>query len=133
MRQIIVFALIFLTFSHSYGQNFSLSRNLESIDLWNGNIPDHGGSRGSEIISSKGSVTGVSIPRLIVHRPEHSNGTAILVISGGGMPISNWEKRALPLPAGCNRKVLLHSSLFTGFRRRAGPQPMFLLKMHNVL
>ncbi len=96
MKHIIVLALIFLMAGHSHGQNLTLSKNLEPIDLWKSNMPDQGGLRGSEIISDKGSVTHVSIPRLIVHRPEHPNGTAILVISGGGYAHIEMGKESTP-------------------------------------
>lgn len=96
MKHIIVLALIFLLAGHSHGQNLTLSKNLESIDLWKSNMPDQGGLRGSEIISDKGSVTHVSIPRLIVHRPEHPNGTAILVIGGGGYAHIEMGKESTP-------------------------------------
>ncbi|WP_267405067.1 MULTISPECIES: alpha/beta hydrolase [unclassified Chryseobacterium] len=81
-------------------KNFILSKDAEQIDLWRGNMPDKGGSKNGEIINDKGSVTNVSTPRLIVHQPKNPNGTAILVISGGGYahielgkesnPTANW-------------------------------------------
>ncbi len=81
-------------------KNFILSKDAEQIDLWRGNMPDKGGSKNGEIINDKGSVTNVSTPRLIVHQPKNPNGTAILIISGGGYahielgkesnPTANW-------------------------------------------
>ncbi|WP_428329770.1 alpha/beta hydrolase [Mucilaginibacter sp.] len=72
----------------------------EEIPLWHGNMPDGPGPQGIEQVSAKGSVTNVSQPRLIIHLPQHPNGTAILVISGGGYahieqgnesgPAANW-------------------------------------------
>jgi acetyl esterase/lipase len=70
------------------------------ILLWPASPPDGPGPAGAEHVSDKGSVTNVSSPRLIVHRPAHPNGVAMLVISGGGYahieagnesgPAANW-------------------------------------------
>lgn len=96
MKQILVFALIFLMAVCTRGQNFSLSKNPEQIELWNGHMPDRGGWGGPGIISAKGSVTHVSTPRLIIHRPDHPNGTAVLVISGGGYAHIELGKESSP-------------------------------------
>lgn len=57
----------------------------ETLDLWPGNRPPQGrGPDGPEKVSAKGSVTQVSRPRLIVYRPAQPNGSAALVIAGGG-------------------------------------------------
>jgi len=100
-----VFMLMFSIISHSVEaqsgkQSFSLPEDSEQIDLWSGTMPDKAGFRGPEIISDKGSVTHISVPRLIVHHPKNPNGTAVLVISGGGYahielgkesnPTANW-------------------------------------------
>lgn len=105
MKRLIVLTVALLLMSHaadaqSGKQSFTLPSDSEQIDLWNAVMPDKGGSRGPEIISNKGSITHISTPRLIVHRPQHPNGTAILVISGGGYahielgkeshPTANW-------------------------------------------
>lgn len=85
---IIITALLFSTCAstsaQTKGQKFNIQSNIEQIDLWSSNMPDSVGNRSSEIISNRGSVTNVSTPRLIVHQPKNPNGTAILVISGGG-------------------------------------------------
>ncbi|WP_183571977.1 alpha/beta hydrolase [Mucilaginibacter sp. X5P1] len=60
------------------------SNRMEEIPLWHSTPPDGPGPQGTERVSDKGSYTNVSQPRLIVHLPKHANGTAILVISGGG-------------------------------------------------
>ena len=61
------------------------SNQPREIPLWsNGNMPGGTGPQGGEVVSGKGSYTNISHPRLIVHIPQHPNGTAVLVISGGG-------------------------------------------------
>ncbi|MEN4759950.1 alpha/beta hydrolase [Chryseobacterium sp. C39-AII1] len=100
---ILVFSFFFASNfvdAQTTNKNFILSKDAEQIDLWRGNMPDKGGSKNGEIINDKGSVTNVSTPRLIVHQPKNPNGTAILVISGGGYahielgkesnPTANW-------------------------------------------
>jgi len=57
----------------------------KQIQLWPaGNMPGGAGPQGPEVVSSKRSYTNISQPRLIVHYPQHPNGIAMLVISGGG-------------------------------------------------
>jgi len=56
----------------------------EEIPLWTGAPPDGPGPAGREKISVKGSYTNISQARLIVHKPKHPNGMAVMVISGGG-------------------------------------------------
>lgn len=69
----------------------------KEIKLWPGAMPDDGGgSRNDEMVSAKGSVTQVSTPRLLVHRPEHPNGTAVLIISGGGYAHIELGKESNP-------------------------------------
>lgn len=74
---LILFSLFYI--SASYGQTKSTE-----ILLWPGTPPDGPGPTGAEHISDKGSYTHISQPRLIVHRPAHPNGVAMLIISGGG-------------------------------------------------
>lgn len=77
-------------------KDYQISSTLEQIPLWSHMMPDTFGSRGAEIISSKGSVTNISNPRLIVHQPKNPNGTAILVISGGGYAHIELGKESTP-------------------------------------
>jgi len=56
----------------------------QAIGLWPGAPPGGTGPSGPEHVSAKGSITNVSHPRLLAYRPAKPNGTAILVISGGG-------------------------------------------------
>ncbi|WP_158797842.1 alpha/beta hydrolase [Pedobacter sp. L105] len=60
------------------------SNGSDEIPLWRGVPPDGPGPRGRERVSDKGSYTHISQARLIVHRPKHPNGMAVLIISGGG-------------------------------------------------
>ena len=54
-----------------------------AIVLWPGASPG-GAAPGPQRDSAKGSITQVDQPYLIVHRPAQPNGTAILLVSGGG-------------------------------------------------
>jgi acetyl esterase/lipase len=57
----------------------------EKMALWAPSaIPDGPGPSGPLHSSASGSVTNISAPMLIVHRPLHPKGIGILVISGGG-------------------------------------------------
>ena len=73
----------------------------EQILLWNAQtMPDGVGPGGAENVTGNGSVTNVSKPRLIVKKPVHPNGMAVLIIGGGGYehiqighesnPVTNW-------------------------------------------
>jgi acetyl esterase/lipase len=53
------------------------------IDLWS-QPPGTAPSPGPERVSDKGALTHVTRPRLRVYRPDRPNGTAIVVIAGGG-------------------------------------------------
>lgn len=58
------------------------------ITLWPGSPPGGGASDKPEQIGmegkGKGALTGVSQPRLRVYRPARPNGTAVLIMGGGG-------------------------------------------------
>ncbi len=54
------------------------------IYLWNNKIPDGPGPTGFNQISKKGSLTNISVPKLLVSVPANPKGVAVLVISGGG-------------------------------------------------
>jgi len=74
------------------------------IDLWPGPPPGDGGPHEPERLyksgSHAGAVSNISVPRIEVYRPPHPNGTAIIVIGGGGyarigmgqevMPTATW-------------------------------------------
>lgn len=68
----------------------------EEIDLWQGVPPNGPGPQKPENVSSKGSYTNILRPRLIVHRPQHPTGTAMLVISGGGYAHINIGSESTP-------------------------------------
>ena len=51
--------------------------------LWPG-APPGGAAPGPQRDSARGSITQVEQPYLLVHRPAQPNGTAILLVSGGG-------------------------------------------------
>lgn len=76
----------------------------EVINLWSGAMPGGGKPPGPEKVGSGGSATGsvsnVTVPRMVVVRPKNPNGAAVLVIGGGGyfriqigsaaMPAAQW-------------------------------------------
>ncbi|RAJ31808.1 alpha/beta hydrolase [Pedobacter cryoconitis] len=76
---------------------FQVQPDLKQISLWGNAIPDGPGPQGAEKMTDKGSVTNVSNPRLIVHQPAKPNGTAILVISGGGYAHIELGKESTPV------------------------------------
>lgn len=79
-----IFWIIFLFSNLSFAQNKEQAQSLlPAITLWT-KIPDGPGPQGGEIISSKGSFTNISTPKLIIHQPIHPNGIAVLIVSGGG-------------------------------------------------
>lgn len=74
------------------------------IDLWPGAPPGEGGPHGPERVyrsgSHAGAVSNIGVPRIEVYTPPHPNGTAVMVIGGGGyarigmgqevMPTATW-------------------------------------------
>lgn len=100
-KQLLILAFTATLISHvaeaqSGNTNFARIRKSEQLNLWKDHLPDDNGTRGPEIISDKGSVTRVSTPRLIIHRPKNPNGTAVLVISGGGYAHIEMGKESRP-------------------------------------
>lgn len=89
--KVLLCGMMVLIFQHSYAQS-----RIEEIPLWDRAIPDGPGPGGAERVSKKGSYTNISQPRLIVHRPKHPNGTAMLVISGGGYAHIELGKESTP-------------------------------------
>jgi acetyl esterase/lipase len=61
---------------------------VEEIDLWPGAPPGPGGGHGPETIGQTGkgigAISGVIRPRIRVYRPARPNGSAMLVMGGGG-------------------------------------------------
>jgi len=49
-----------------------------------------------EQLSKHGAVSHVAVPRLVVYRPAHPNGTAVLVIAGGGYKRIERGKESIP-------------------------------------
>lgn len=73
------------------------------IDLWPGPPPGDGGSGGPERLyksgSHAGAVSNVSVPRIEVYRPPHPNGTAVIVIGGGGYARIGIGQEVMPTAA----------------------------------
>ena len=75
-------------------------RSPVSVDLWPGSPPGGGGGKGEERATEDGAVSHVNRPRIEIYRPAHPNGTAIILIGGGGyarigvghevMPTAQW-------------------------------------------
>lgn len=76
----------------------------ETIKLWPNSPPDGAGPRGPERIGRSGTgvgaVSNISNPRIEIYRPAQPNGTAVLLVGGGGyfrigighevMPTAQW-------------------------------------------
>lgn len=76
----------------------------KTIALWPSSPPDGNGPRGPERIGRSGTgvgaVANISHPRIEIYRPAQPNGTAVLIIGGGGyfrigighevMPTAQW-------------------------------------------
>jgi acetyl esterase/lipase len=76
----------------------------EIVRLWPGEPPGHGRPQGPERIGSEGAAEGavsnVTLARMEIYRPARPNGTAVLVLGGGGYfriqidgaarPIARW-------------------------------------------
>ncbi len=66
------------------------------INLWEGIPPNGPGPKGNEKVSSDGSHTNILRPRLIVYKPHHPIGAAMLVIGGGGYAHIEIGKESTP-------------------------------------
>ncbi|MBH1984412.1 MAG: alpha/beta hydrolase, partial [Burkholderiales bacterium] len=66
--------------------------------LWSG-APPGGAAPGPQRDSARGSITQVDLPYLLVHLPARPNGTAILLISGGGYAHIEAGKESGPAAA----------------------------------
>ncbi|MCC7599108.1 alpha/beta hydrolase [Janthinobacterium sp. FW305-129] len=69
-----------------------------AIFLWPG-APPGGAAPGPQRASARGSITQVEQPYLLVHRPAQPNGTAILLVSGGGYAHIEAGKESGPVAA----------------------------------
>ena len=69
-----------------------------AIVLWPG-APPGGAAPGPQRVSARGSITQVEQPYLIVHRPARPNGTAIVLVSGGGYAHIEAGKESGPAAA----------------------------------
>jgi acetyl esterase/lipase len=68
----------------------------ETIGLWPAAPSGNPGIPGPEQSNPKGDITHVSRPRLIAYRPAHPNGTAVVVIAGGGYAHIEAGKESTP-------------------------------------
>ncbi|MGH8505787.1 MAG: alpha/beta hydrolase, partial [Stenotrophobium sp.] len=74
------------------------------LDLWPASVAANGPTRGSERVGSEGKGLGaamnISRARIEVYKPEHPNGTAVIIMGGGGyfriqiasesIPVAQW-------------------------------------------
>lgn len=69
----------------------------ETLTLWASGLPAGGGGpSGPEQVSAKGSVTQISTPRLVLYRPTRPDGSAALLMAGGGY--AHIERRSESIP-----------------------------------
>lgn len=68
----------------------------EVVALWPKEPPGGGGPTGPEVGADRGFVSKVSVPRLVVYRPARPNGTAVLVIAGGGYKLISRTAESRP-------------------------------------
>lgn len=137
MKFLLSFMIILLTSSaQSHAQSvekYQISPALEQIPLWSHSMPDASGSRETEIINAKGSVTNVSNPRLIIHKPKNPNGTAILVISGGGYAHIELGKESTPAANWLQSEGITAFELIYRLPQENWKSTNVLSKMLNVL
>ena len=82
----------------------ALAQEPEIVRLWPGDPPGRGRPQGPERVGSEGAgegaVSNVTEPRMEIYRPQRPNGTAVLVLGGGGYfriqiasaarPVARW-------------------------------------------
>jgi acetyl esterase/lipase len=77
------------------------AQTVETVRLWPGEAPGGGKPDGPERIGTEGIATGaytnISVPRMEIYRPAHPNGTAVLVLGGGGYFRIQIESAARPI------------------------------------
>ncbi|BDU20739.1 alpha/beta hydrolase [Dyella sp. GSA-30] len=100
----VVFATGLACSTAAFAQQVAAGVSMQSLDLWPGQPPGdsraHGPERIGQTGTGVGAVSNVSRPRIEIYRPQHPNGTAILLIGGGGyfrigighevMPTAQW-------------------------------------------
>jgi acetyl esterase/lipase len=73
------------------------------IDLWPGKPPGDGGPSEPERLyktgSHAGAVSNISVPRIEVYKPARPNGTAVIVIGGGGYARIGMAQEVMPTAA----------------------------------
>jgi acetyl esterase/lipase len=67
-----------------------------TIPLWPEMPPGGGGPRGPEQVSEGGAVYNISQPRLVMRRPAKPNGSAVLILGGGGYRRIGIAKESQP-------------------------------------
>lgn len=91
MRVCTSLALVAMVFTFAaQAQNAAFLAKGQTMDLWSGSPPADSGQApaGPERVwrtgSGVGAVSNISTPRMVIFHPQHPNGTAILIMGGGG-------------------------------------------------
>lgn len=71
----------------------------QTIRLWRGKPPGGPGPSGVEQITAGGAVANISEPRLVMVRPRKPNGSAVIILGGGGYRRISIAKEAEPTAA----------------------------------
>ncbi|NKF21469.1 alpha/beta hydrolase [Solimonas marina] len=86
------------------GQASAQSAQPTVLDLWPASVAENGPTRGPERVGTEGKGLGaamnISRARIEVYKPAHPNGTAVIIMGGGGyfriqianesMPVAQW-------------------------------------------
>lgn len=90
--------------AHAQMAATSAEDGAQVINLWPGDAPGKGKPSGPEHVgvegAALGAVSNISVPRMKIYRPKNPNGTAVLLLGGGGyfriqvaheaMPAARW-------------------------------------------
>jgi acetyl esterase/lipase len=90
--------------------------DLETMRLWPGEAPGTGRPEGPERIGNRGASRGayanISVPRMEIYRPMHPNGTAVLILGGGGYFRIQIDSAARPIARRLQRRGVTAIVLF---------------------
>lgn len=87
LGSIVVAGLLVVSAAHASTPVAGAAAADETITLWPGDKPPAGGGLGPgepERVSPTGAVSDISSPRMVIRRLLHPDGTAILIVGGGG-------------------------------------------------
>lgn len=86
-----------------FAANAGLTTGEEVVPLWPAGLPDHldgalvekAADQSHDPARADRFITGVSQPRLVVHRPARANGSAVLLIPGGGYGFLSYDNEGV--------------------------------------